>query len=70
MKIAKSLILMLVLAGVTYAGDMSTFGATYGGDIPTFEATAISPPTSSEKSSNGTVTPILVAIVQNLLSLR
>jgi len=58
MKIAKSLILMLVLAGVTYAGDMPTFGAT-----------AVSPP-ATQKASNEAMTSILVAIVQNLLSLR
>ena len=58
MKIAKSLILMLVLAGATYAGD-----------IPTFDGPAV-PPAASQKVSNGPMTSILVAIVQNLLSLR
>jgi hypothetical protein len=58
MKIVKSLILILVLTGATYAGDMPTFGAT-----------AVSPPAPSQKASNGAVATILVAIVQNLMSL-
>lgn len=59
MKIFKSFILILVLTGATYAGDMPTFGAT-----------AVSPPLASQKTSNGAMATILVAIVQNLLSLR
>jgi hypothetical protein len=59
MKILKSLILILVLTGATYAGD-----------IPTFEATAVSQPNPSQKASNGAMATILITIVQNLLSLR
>jgi hypothetical protein len=56
MKIVKSLILILVLTGATYAGDMPTFGAT-----------AASPPATGQKASNSALATILVAIVQNLL---
>lgn len=59
MKILKSFILILVLTGAAYAGDMPTFGAT-----------AVSSAIASPKTSNDAMATILVAIVQNLLALR
>lgn len=61
MKIVKSFILMLVLTGATFAGDMPQVGPA-----PT------PPPTSAATQPNATgkMAEILVAIVQTLLPSR
>jgi hypothetical protein len=61
MKVFKSLILTLVLAAATYAGD-----------IPQFDPAAPPPPAppASHQATNNAMAKILVAVIQNLLSLR
>lgn len=61
MKVIKSLILTLVLAAATYAGD-----------IPQFGPAAPPPPAApaSRQATNNAMAKILVAVIQNLLSLR
>jgi hypothetical protein len=59
MKIAKSLILILVLAGAVFAGEMPQVGPA-----PTPS------PTQPQPESTGKIAEILVAIAQNLMSLR
>jgi hypothetical protein len=61
MKIVKSLILTLILAGTTFAGDMWQFGA-----VPISKP----PSSSSQKPADIAATKILVIIMQSLLSLR
>jgi hypothetical protein len=61
MKIIMSLILTLMLAGATFAGDM-----------PQFDPAAPPPPATpvSHQATNNAMAKILVVVIQNLLSLR
>lgn len=61
MKVVKSLLLMLILAGTTFAGDIWQFGA-----VPISKP----PSSSSQKPTDNAVTKILVVVIQNLLPLR
>jgi hypothetical protein len=59
MKVVKSLILTLVLAGATYAGDMPQFGPA---PLPA--------PPPAARATNNAMAKILAAVIQNLLTLR
>lgn len=59
MKIIKSLILTLILASVTFAGE-----------IPQFDTPPPPAPPASRQATNNAMARILVAVIQNLLSLR
>lgn len=61
MKVVKSLILTLILAGATFAGEMPQFGPA---------PTSAPPPSAGHKATNDAVAKILVVIIQSLLPLR
>jgi hypothetical protein len=70
MKIIKSVILTLILASATFAGEIPQFDSAPAnpGEIPQF-APAATPP-ANQQETNDTVAKILVAIFQNILPLR
>lgn len=61
MKVVKSLILTLVLAAVTYAGDIPQFDPT---------PTPAPPPSANQQATRDSLAEILIAIIQSLLPLR
>jgi hypothetical protein len=79
MKVIKSFIFILVLAAVTYAGEIPQFdpGSTRAGEMPQFGSTPLNPgempqvgPSAANQATNDAMAKILVAVIQNLLSLR
>lgn len=85
MKVIKSLILTLVLAAVTWAGEIPQFdpGSTRAGEMPQFGSAPRGPgempqfdtppppvPPASRETTNNAMAKILVAVIQNLLPLR
>ena len=61
MKVVKSLMLTLILASATFAGDMPQFDPA---------PTPPPPPSANQQATKDSVAKTLVAIIQSLLPLR
>jgi len=70
MKIIKSLILTLILASATFAGEIPQFDPAPPNPGEILQPAPPPPPGIAQPMSGGKAGEILVAIIQNLLPLR
>jgi hypothetical protein len=70
MKIIKSLILTLILASATFAGEIPQFDPAPPNPAEMPQVAPAPTPAANQQATNDTVAKIVVAIIQNLLPLR